>query len=66
MYKHKISLESCPHPDKEILAKYANVALLVDRGIHYHQLWFVWCMESTPYHERAADISIHFLDATVH
>ena len=50
---------------QEILVQHANVALLVHFAIHRHQLRFAWCMESTPYHEGGADISIHFLDATV-
>ena len=43
----------------------SHVVLLVDRAIHHHQLRFAWCMEDTPYHG-VADISIPFLDATVH
>ena len=59
-------MESCPSPGTEILAQDANVVLLVDRAIHHHQFRVAWCMESTPYHEGGADISIHFLDATFH
>ena len=65
MYKHNISLESYSSTGKDILAQDADVALLVDRAIHHHQLRFAWCMERTPYHEGGADISIRFLGATV-
>ena len=57
MCKHKISLESCPSPGKEILAQDANGALLVDRAIHHHQLrfatkrlWTVWAETQRPVH----------------
>ena len=66
MYKHKMSLESRPSPGMEILVRDANVMLLIDYAIHHHQLLFAGCMESFPYHERGAEISICFLDATVH
>ena len=66
MHKHTITLESYPNPGKAILAQDAKVAWLVDRAIRHHHLRFAWCMESTPYHEEGADISIYFLDATVH
>ena len=48
------------------MAQDANVALPGDRVIRHHQLRFACCMESTPYHGGGADISIRFLDATVH
>ena len=62
----KNSLESRPGLGQEILVQDAKVALLVDRAIHHHQLRFAWCIESTLYHGGRADISIHFLDATVY
>ena len=65
MHKHQLSLEIRPSLGKEILVQDANVALLVDRAIHHHQLRIAWCMESPLYHEGGADISIPFLDTIV-